>query len=209
MNPEDLQSDCCKACFMLNDILDGMHGRFDYDGLELRRKFKGENFLVDCFIPKCMDKFLERRRIKTQFTAVETVRAESKAASTLSSTELGRMVYTATLKGMDVAKDEFLVYSAALMPVISKRLATNKSVSGLLQSVKIEQKHYANTRKLRNIDEESMLASLVITARDLAEALASTGRGPIEHANQLRDAHGGIQYCIEVPRDLTLQWRGV
>ena len=58
------------------------------------------------------------------------------------------------------------------------------------------------SKKLRNIEEESLLSSLVLTARDLAEELRRVGQGPADIAEQLRDTHGGIQYCIEVPQSL-------
>jgi len=199
MDPDALQSDCCGARFMLNDIMDGLNGRFDYDGWELRRKYQGENFFRECFIPKCVEKFLTSRKIKTQFTAVETL---ALTAAELSDKEMGKKVLDAVFEGFETAKKEFEVNSAIIMPRIKKRLAHAKKFNSLLQSARIEQEHYMRSRKLRNIEEESLLSSLVITARDLAEELSRAGQGPADLANQLRDAHGGIQYCIEVPRSL-------
>ena len=199
MNPEDLQSNCCGARFMLNDILDGLNGQFDYDGSELRRKYQGAHFLCGCFIPKCVEKFLARRKIKTQFAAVEAL---DLAVTTLSGKEMSKMVMDAVFEGFEAAKKEFEVYSAVLMPRIKKRLTHAKRFNSLLQSAKIEQEHYMRSKKLRNIEEESLLSSLVLSARDLAEELTRLGQGPTDLANQLRDAHGGIQYCIEVPQSL-------
>lgn len=199
MDPNALQSDCCESRFMLNKILDGLNGRFDYDGSELRGKYQGANFFRECFLPKCVEKFLACRKIKTQFTAVETM---DLTAAELSDKDISKKVLDAVVVGLETAKKEFEVYSAVLMPRIKKRLAHAKRFHSLLQSARIEQEHYLRSKQLRNIEEESLLSSLVLTARDLAEELRRVGQGPADIAEQLRDAHGGIQYCIEVPRSL-------
>ena len=199
MDPNALQSDCCGARLMLNDILDGLNGQFDHDGLELRRKYQGATFFRECFLPKCVEKFLACRKIKTQFTAVETL---DLTVSELSDKDISKKVLDAVAVGFETARKEFEVYSAVLMPRIKKRLAHAKRFNSLLQSARIEQEHYIRSKKLRNIEQESLLSSLVLTARDLAEELRRVGQGPADLADQLRDAHGGIQYCIDVPQSL-------
>ena len=199
MNPDDLQSDCCGARFMLNDIYDAMNGRFDYDGEELRRKYQGAHFLCGCFIPKCVEKFLKRRKVNTQFTAVESL---DLAVTNMSGKEMSKKVLDAVFDGFEKARQEFEITSTVLMPKIAARLKTTRKFKSLLQSVKIEQEHYLRSKKLRNIDEESMLSALVLTASNLAEELSRLGQKPADLADKLRGAHGGIQYCIDVPQSL-------
>jgi hypothetical protein len=199
MDPGALQSDCCGARFMLNDILDGMRGRFDYDGEELRRAYRGVDFFGECFLPKCVETFLARHNIKTQFVAVETLVL---SAAELDSKAMSKKVLDAVFEGFETAKKEFEVCSAVLVPKIAARLKNNKRFKPLFDSAKVEQEHYLRSKKLRNIEEESLLSSLVLTARDLSEGLSSVGQSACDLADQLRDAHGGIQYCIEVPQSL-------
>ena len=63
MDPQALQSDCCKARFMLNDILDGCNGNFDYEAKQLRDVFEGENFTTGFFIPQRVAKFLAQKKM--------------------------------------------------------------------------------------------------------------------------------------------------
>ena len=200
MDPNALQSDCCAARFMLNDILDGLRGRFDYDAQELRRNYRGLHFFTDCFLPTCVQTFIANRQLKTHFTAVEALALSRRD---LDHKAMSKKLLDAVLDGFQNAKNDFEACSALLLPRIAARLKNNKRFKPLLDAATVEQQHYQRTKNLRNIEKESLLSSLALTARDRAEQLTRLGQGASHLANQLRDAHGGIQYCIQVPQSLS------
>jgi len=202
MDPNALKADCCNARFMLNDILDGCKGNFDYETQKLRSEFKGKDFVTERFIPHCVTKFLTQRKVTKQFTAVE----DMQLAFTMDAMTMAKQVFQAVMDGFDKAKSEFEVYSAALVSKIGAYI-TNKKLAALFQKTKTELAYYAETKKFRKFDKDSMLPSLVITVRDLAEAMRTASQSAVGVADDLREAHCGIHYCIVVKPSLNNDWR--
>ena len=204
MDPHALQSDCCTARFMLNDILDGCKGCFDYETEKLRSEFKGKDYVTERFIPNCVTKFLAQRKVAKQFIAVE----ELQLAFTMDAKTMAKKVFDAVMDGFEKAKSEFEVYSAALVSEVATYI-TNQKLKALFKNAKTELAYYTENKKFRKFDEDSMLPSLVITARDLAEAMRTASQTAIGVADELREAHCGIHYCIVVRSSLNNDWHSL
>ena len=183
MDPNALKSDCCNARFMVNDILDGCKGHFDYDAEKLRCEFKGKDYVTECFIPYCVTKFLTQKKMAKQFTAVEAL------VFTMDAKTMVKKVFDAVMDGFEKAKSEFEIYSTVFVSKVATYI-TNRKLKALFKNAKTELAYYMENKKFRKFDKDSMLPSLVITARDLAEAMGHCV------ADDLREAYCGIHYCI-------------
>ena len=196
--PSDLQKDCCGARFMLNDVADALKGNFDHEAQQLEIKFTGREFLAT-FVAHCMKKFLARRVAGTSFQDVEALSAIIDP-NPIDGERLARKVLDAAFKGFEEAKIQFENMSALIMPKIVRKLCKNPKFTAFLKPVRAERKYYLETRKLRGIDEDSLLCSLVNTADELycvVKAIESpNGAGKL--TEQLKTAHCGIQYCMDV-----------
>ena len=206
MNPNDLQHDCCGARFMLNDVCDALKGNFDYEAQEWQTKFTGTEFLAS-FISACMRKFLPKRNVAGSFREIETLSA-SVDADPVNGRDLARRVLDAAFRGFDEAKMQFEGASALAMPKIIRKLCKKPKFAVFLKNVRAERTIYLRTRKLRGIDRDSLLCSLVNTADELhcvVKAIESPdGAGWL--TKELKEAHYGIQYCMDVKKSVLRGW---
>ena len=192
MDPQALQSDCCKARFMLNDILDGCNGNFDYEAKQLRDVFKGENFTTGFFIPQRVAKFLAQKKMAGHFAAVGALQL----ASTKDAKTMAKQVFDAVMDGFEKAKSAFESWSVALVPQAAAAIKKPKAKT-LLQKAKKELDRYTEIKKFLKIDDETMLPPLLLFTRDLAEAMCG-----VAQAVDLRESTCGIHYCVTVPSSL-------
>ena len=119
---------------MLNDIWDGCNDHFDYATDKLRCEFKGEQFVTERFIPNCVTKFLARKNVKSQFTAVENLQL----AFTMDAKTMAKQVFDAVMDGFEKAKSEFEAYSAALVSKVALYIK-NPKIKPLFKNAKTEQ----------------------------------------------------------------------